>query len=229
MIAEARELGASTAESLAALAGASDMVIVNVFSDEQLREVTLGAEGLIAHMRPGAVLVNHATVRPSTMDEIAAVTEPLQVALLDCAMSGGPDDIAAGRLVLLAGGAPETLEAVRAVLASYSTPIVHVGGVGDAQKVKLLNNVLFAAQVAFAVRIERCAIAFGMEPLPVLQAISACSGNSYALGVSAMAGSAVQLADAARRWMEKDVELGAAVAAELGVDLGSMLTVAREM
>jgi 3-hydroxyisobutyrate dehydrogenase-like beta-hydroxyacid dehydrogenase len=228
VIAEARDLGASTADSLAALAQASDVVIVNVFDDDQLREVTLG-DGLVAHMLPGAVLVNHATVRPATMDAIAAATRPRGIALLDCAMSGGPDDIAAGRLVLLVGGDADTLETVRPVFASYSTPIVHVAGVGDAQKVKLLNNVLFAAQVAFAVGIERCAIAFGMEPVPVMQAISACSGNSYALGVSTMAGSAVRLADAARRWMEKDVEQGASVAAELGVDLGSILTVAREM
>jgi 3-hydroxyisobutyrate dehydrogenase-like beta-hydroxyacid dehydrogenase len=168
-------------------------------------------------------------VRPSTIDEIAVVTGLRDVNLLDGAMSGGPDDIDAGRLVLLIGGDADTLEAARPVFASYSAPIVHVGGVGDAQKVKLLNNVLFAAQVAFAVGVERCATALGMEPVPVMQAISACSGNSYALGVSTMAGSAVQLAYAARRWMEKDVELGASVAAELGVDLGSMLTVAREM
>ncbi len=114
-------------------------------------------------------------------------------------------------------------------LGSYSSPILPVGDVGDGQKVKLLNNALFGAQVAMVVRIEQCAQELGMDPALVLAAIRECSGDSYALKVAVGAGSARSLVELARRYIEKDVAVCAEIAEELGADLGSVLTVAREL
>lgn len=225
----AEEFGAEAVPSLAALANASDVVVVNVFTDDQLREVCLGPEALVANLRPGAVLVDHVTGRPSTVQEIAAAASERGVDVLDCAQSGGPQDIDAGRLTLLVGGIDEVLETVRPVLASYSDPIIPVGAVGDAQTVKLLNNALFGAHVALALRIEQAAVSVGLDPRRVLDALRACSGDSYAVEVAGMIGSAAGLVEAARRYIEKDVAVCAEVAAELGVDLGSVLETAREI
>jgi 3-hydroxyisobutyrate dehydrogenase-like beta-hydroxyacid dehydrogenase len=227
VVAEAQGLGATTAGTLAILGATSDLVIINVFNDEQLREVALGPDGLIAHMHPGSVLISHTTGHPSTIQEIAIVAEGRSIATLDCAMSGGPTDIDAGRLTLLVGGDAKILSRVHPVLASYSSPILHVGQVGDSQKVKLLNNALFAAQVALALRIEQCALEMGMEPAPVLQAIRECSGNSYALGVAVDMASAKQLVEVINHWIKKDLEVCTRVAAELGADLGDVLATAR--
>src|SRR5439155_20706200 len=130
----------------------------------QVREVALGDAGLVAHMRSGTVLVNHVTGHPSTIRELATAGRTRGIRTLDCAMSGGAHDIDAGRLVLLAGGDADLLASMRPLLATYSDPILHVGAVGDGQAVKLLNNVLFGAQVALTVRIEKCTRALGMEP-----------------------------------------------------------------
>jgi 3-hydroxyisobutyrate dehydrogenase-like beta-hydroxyacid dehydrogenase len=180
-------------------------------------------------MPSGSTLINHATGRPATVQDIAAAGATRGVRTLDCAMSGGPHDIDAGNLTLLVGGDAVVLDDVRPVLASYSDPILHVGTIGDGQKVKLLNNALFGAQVALTLRIERCARELGMDPRPVLAAIQACSGNSYALGVAVMMGSAEALVEGARKYIEKDVAVVAQVASELGVDLGSVLNVAQEI
>jgi 3-hydroxyisobutyrate dehydrogenase-like beta-hydroxyacid dehydrogenase len=227
--AEAESIGATAAESIAAVGARSDVVIVNVFSDEQVREVTLGDDGVVAHMRAGATLVNHATIRPATIEAVAAAAAARGVHTLDCAMSGGPNDIDASRLTLLVGGDAHVLDELRAILATYSEPILHVGAVGDGQRVKLLNNALFGAQVAMTLRIERCARDLGMDPARVLAAIQACSGDSYALGVAVTMGSAEGLIEAARKYIEKDVAVVADVASELGVDLGSVLTTAQEI
>ena len=105
------------------MATTSDVVIVNVFSDDQVREVALGPDGLMAHMRPGSVLVNHTTGRPSTAAGSGYDGGRRGFTMLDCAMSGGPMDIAAGQLTLLVGGDQGALEHVRPVLAGYSSPI----------------------------------------------------------------------------------------------------------
>jgi 3-hydroxyisobutyrate dehydrogenase-like beta-hydroxyacid dehydrogenase len=229
VVAEAVSFGAREAATAAEVAAASDVVIVNVFSDDQVREVALGPDGLMAHLRPGSVLVNHTTGRPSTAQELAQDARERGFTMLDCAMSGGPMDIAAGQLTLLVGGDAAALEAVRPVLASYSSPILYVGEAGDAQKVKLLNNTLFGAQVALVVQIEKCATQLDMDPSLVLPAIRECSGDSYALGAALGMGSAAQLLEAAKRYIQKDVAVCAEIAAELGADLGSALTVAQEV
>jgi 3-hydroxyisobutyrate dehydrogenase-like beta-hydroxyacid dehydrogenase len=100
---------------------------------------------------------------------------------------------------------------------------------GDAQKVKLLNNTLFGAQVALVVQIEKSAQQLGMDPALVLPAIRECSGDSYALGAALGLGSAAGLLEAAKRYIQKDVAVCAEIAAELDVDLGSALSVAQEV
>jgi 3-hydroxyisobutyrate dehydrogenase-like beta-hydroxyacid dehydrogenase len=229
VIEEARSVGANIVEPLARVGEVSDVVIVNVFSDEQLREVTLGDDGIVAQMRAGSTLVSHTTGRPSTIGEIAGIAAARGVHTLDAAMSGGPHDIEAGELTLLVGGDGDALEKIRPLLASYSDPILHVGEVGDGQKVKLLNNALFGAQVALVAHIERGAVDFALDPARVLPAIHACSGDSYALSTALMIGSAGRLVHAASRWIEKDVAVCTEVAVELGVDLESVLAVARQV
>src|SRR5262249_36595208 len=153
VIDEASALGATPASSLRERAETVAAAIVGVYTDDQVRGVALAPDGLVAHLRPGSVLCNHTTGRPATGHAILATASPRGVDVLDCALSGGPADILAGTLTLLIGGDVSVLERVSPVLGAYSSPIVHVGAVGDGQKVKLLNNALFGAQVALAVRI----------------------------------------------------------------------------
>ncbi|MFN8027551.1 MAG: NAD(P)-dependent oxidoreductase [Acidimicrobiia bacterium] len=227
---ESRRLPSAVAcDSVAAMAAQVDVVIVCVYSDDQVREVALGSDGIVEHLRPGTVLCNHTTGRPSTGQALLAAADARGVGMLDCALSGGPNDILAGNLTLLVGGDPALLERVTPVLGSYSSPILHVGEVGDGQKVKLLNNALFGAQVALAVQIERTAAAMGMDAALVLPAIHECSGDSFALTAALGLGSAERMVELAGRFVRKDVAVCVEVADELGADLGSVLTVAQEV
>jgi 3-hydroxyisobutyrate dehydrogenase-like beta-hydroxyacid dehydrogenase len=229
VIDEARALGATPMGSLRELAQAADVAIVCVYSDDQVREVALSPDGLVENLRPGSVLCNHTTGRPSTGEAIAATASPRGVEVLDCALSGGPADILAGTLTLLVGGDASVFEQTSPILGTYSSPMLHVGAVGDGQKVKLLNNALFGAQVALAVRVEQCAGELGMDPALVLRAIHESSGNSFALGTSVGMGSAARLVEVAGHFIRKDVAVCEEVASDLGADLGSVLAVAREI
>ena len=229
VVEHAAALGGEPVSSLAELGEASEVLIVCVYSDDQVREVALGEHGVLAHMRPGSVLVNHTTGRPSTGQALADAASGQGVTVLDCALSGGPPAIEQGTLTLLVGGDAATLERVTPVLASYSDPILRVGDVGDGQKVKLLNNALFGAHVALAAQIERAAVDLDMDPALVLPALHECSGDSYALGAAIGTGSAATLVEVAGRFIRKDVAVCVEVARELGAELGSVLTVAQEV
>jgi 3-hydroxyisobutyrate dehydrogenase-like beta-hydroxyacid dehydrogenase len=226
VVREVEASGATSHPTLAALAAASDLVVVCVFADQQVREVCGGDEGLVASLRPGAVVVIHTTCSPDTAPLLAVAGRPGDVRILDAAFSGGPADAAASRVTLLVGGEPAVLETARPVLATYANPILHVGGLGDGQRVKLVNNALFGANVALVAEAERVARDLGIDPAKALDAISHCSGDSYALGTVRAVGSSARLQEAAGRYIAKDVATAKDLAAAAGTHLGLLATAA---
>jgi 3-hydroxyisobutyrate dehydrogenase-like beta-hydroxyacid dehydrogenase len=198
-----------------------DVVVICVYTDEQVRVV---GPDVLGTMAPGSTLVNHTTGHPTTVAQLADEAATRGVRVLDAALSGGPADIRAGRLTLLVGGDGGVLDDVRPVLASYSDPILHVGGVGDGQRIKLVNNALFAAQVALVAEAERVAQGLGVDPMTALDAIQHCSGDSRVLRTVLGAGSSDRLQELAGPFIAKDVAMVEAVAAALDVPLGRLGT-----
>lgn len=217
---EVEALGAASRPSLAALAAGSDVIVVCVYTGQQVLDVCDGAAGLLASARDGAVIVIHSTCDPGIPAQLARTGQDRGVGVLDAAFSGGPADVAAGRLTVLAGGDPAVLEAVREPLATYADPILPVGGLGDGQRVKLVNNALFGANVALVAEAERLAADLGLNRAAALEAISHCSGNSYALNVARTLGSSAALQEAAGHYIAKDVATAGELAAASGTDLG---------
>jgi 3-hydroxyisobutyrate dehydrogenase-like beta-hydroxyacid dehydrogenase len=194
-----------------------DVVIVCVYSDEQVHDV--GPEALLS-MDPGSVLVLHTTSSPKTVDHLVDLARVPAVTVIDAAMSGSPDDVAAGRLTLLVGAEQSDLDRVRPVLSAYAGEIISVGSAGDGQRVKLLNNALLAAQTRLVADAERCATALGLDPGVALEAIEHCSGDSRALRYAVGAGSARRFDELAGRFVRKDVAVAEESAKDVGVDLG---------
>src|SRR5947209_9213941 len=130
------QLGAHAVGDVRELGRWADVVAVCVFTDEQVRQICLGGT-LLPTMRPGTTLVVHTTASPKTIEAIAAAAG--EVGVVDAPVSGGPHDIAAGRLTIFVGGAGGTVDRVRTVLCCYGDPVLHVGPIGAGQKVKLVN------------------------------------------------------------------------------------------
>jgi hypothetical protein len=173
-------------------------------------------------MRPGATLVNHTTGSPATVTLLAETAATRDVRVLDAALSGGPADIRAGRLTLLVGGDEAVLAGVRPVLASYADPILRVGGPGDGQRVKLVNNALFAAQVRLVAEAERVARQIGVDGVQALEAIKHCSADSRVLRTVLALGSSTRMQELAGKFIRKDAAVVEQVARELGVELGQL-------
>jgi 3-hydroxyisobutyrate dehydrogenase len=136
------ELGAEAVDEIAGAASDADVVVVCVFTDEQVRQTCVG-DGLLAAMRPGSVVVLHTTGSPNTARDLAE--RATGIGILDTPVSGGPHDIAAGHITVFVGGGD--VERARSALACDAYPILHVGPTGAGQLVKLVNNTLFAAQI----------------------------------------------------------------------------------
>jgi 3-hydroxyisobutyrate dehydrogenase-like beta-hydroxyacid dehydrogenase len=217
--------GLAWADTVAATVREADVVVTVVLTDEQLRSVCLDADGAIAAMQPGAAIVQHTTCDPVTPQLIADRAAERGIGVLDAALSGGPHDIAAGTLTLWVGGDEALLTHLRPVLGAYASPIMAVGPLGNGQRVKLVNNALFVAQVGLAIDAVRLAGSLGIEEQAILAALPHGSGDSRALGVVARGGSVHAVADRLADLMRKDVAVVREVARRAGADLGIIGTV----
>jgi 3-hydroxyisobutyrate dehydrogenase-like beta-hydroxyacid dehydrogenase len=212
--------GIRSTGSLRALAEEADIVCVCTFDDRQLREVALGGEGLLEHLAPGSVLVSHTTGSPALISDLAGAA-PRGVGVVDAPVSGTADQIRAGQLTVLAGADPGSLQQARPVLATYASTILHVGGVGDAQRIKLVNNLVFTAHLHIAALAAGLSVDLGVEPADLSRALVHCSGTS--LPITMLQQVPVDaLIQSARPFLAKDVAAVRAVAAGMGLDLGPL-------
>ena len=212
------ELGATPVTDLAAVCAGADVVVICVFTDQQVRDV---ADALTADLRPGTVLVIHTTGSPHTAEAIAA----RGVDAIDAAVSGGPHDIAAGRLTLFVGGSAAAVEQAMPVLSCYGDPIIHAGPPGAGQRVKLINNAVFAAQVGLIAAAVELGDRLGVPESTLLAALPHASAGSRALDSVSRAGSVESFRTVLGEFVSKDVATVRTTAAELSTDLGVLDTI----
>ncbi len=215
------EDGAKVSQSLAEVAAGAEAVFVNVLTDAQVRAVCL-EDGLVAAMEPGSLLVIHTTSSPATAELVSAAGAEKDVAVIDSPVSGGPHSIAAGAITLFVGADAATFARVRPILAAYGDPILNVGTTGAGQKVKLLNNAVFSANIGVLATAARLADGLGMDESVLMNAIQHASGDSRALAGVAARGSVGEFAASVQQFLGKDVEVVREILGELGHDLGPL-------
>lgn len=212
------DLGATAVAEAAAVTEGADAVVLCLFTDEQVHAVA-GAQ-LLAAIPAGAVLIVHTTGSPRTVEQLHGLAPHIEV--VDAPVSGGPHDIAAGTVTLFVGGSEAALRRARPVLATYGDPVLHVGALGSGQKVKLINNTVFAAQLGLLARAAQLADSLGVDEAALLRALSHGSGASRALDNVARAGSTAAFVAAVGEFIGKDVAVIRQTIAELGADLGEL-------
>jgi 3-hydroxyisobutyrate dehydrogenase len=140
--------GAKIAGSPREAASGAGVIISMVADDQASRGLWLGENGALAAAAPEAVCIECSTVTVSWVRELAAAVEARGGEFLDAPVTGSKIHAAAGELNFLVGGAANTLEKVRPVLATMSKTIVLLGPMGSGALVKLINNFMCGVQVA---------------------------------------------------------------------------------
>lgn len=218
---------AKTADTPAELAAASDLVCLCVVGDDDVREVLGGETGVLAGLAPGGVVAIHSTVHPDTCRDIAATAAERDVAVIDAPVSGGGPAVEEGKLLVMVGGDDEVVERCRPVFATYADPIVHLGPLGSGQLTKILNNLLFTANLGAALSTLDLGEALNIPRVRLAEVLNAGSATSKALGSIAMFGGTVEgLAPIAGALLQKDVRHAASIAAAGSVPEGTVFNVA---
>lgn len=167
------------ARSVRDVADGAETVFVSLPTLESLREVCIGADGVI-HGSAVRTLVNTCTVGVPLVEEIATAAAERGITVIDCPISGGPPGARAGTLSVMVSGDPATIETLMPMISTWG-PVTNAGErPGLAQVLKLTNNILSA--VAFAATSEAYVMGAkgGLDPEVMTQAINVGSGRNSA-------------------------------------------------
>jgi len=218
---------AKVAGSPAELGAVSDLVCLCVVGDADVEEVLGGDNGVLAGLAEGGIVAIHSTVHPDTCRRLAETAAAKGVSVIDAPVSGGAPAVENKRLLMMVGGHPDVIERCRPVFETYANPVVHLGGLGSGQVTKLLNNLLFTANLANAKTALDLGEALGLNASSLGDVLTRGSGNSSALGsIAKMGGSLDVITQVAGALLQKDARLVVDIAEKSGASPGAVLDAA---
>ena len=170
--------GATEANSPAAIARASDVLILCVPSSAEVEACVLGENGILEGAHDGLLVIDCTTAEPTSTERGAKALGAKNVRFADAPLTRSPQDAEAGRLNTLVGADDATLAAIRPVLETFCENIFHVGPVGSGHKLKLINNFLSQGMAALVAEAVTTATKAGIDLRTLFEVVSAGGANS---------------------------------------------------
>ena len=173
--------GARVCRSLAEIAEQASVVILCVTGAPEVEAVLAGEAGLVSKLRPGTCVIDCSTSLPQTTLRMAQLLQARGCTFLDAPMTRLAKEAREGRLNLLVGGAPQTLEAVRHVLEAFAENITLVGPTGAGHRMKLLHNYVSLGFMTLLAEAAAHAQASGVDLATFVKVLEAGGGSGAAL------------------------------------------------
>jgi len=174
--------GVSSADSMAAVAAAK-VVITMLPASKHVEGLYLGEQGILAHAKPGTLLIDCSTIAPEAARKVASAAQAKGFAMLDAPVSGGTGGAAAGTLTFMVGGNAEVFAQAKPYLEKMGKAIFHAGASGSGQTVKVCNNMLLGILMIGTAEAIRLGMANGMDAKVLSEVMSKSSGRNWALEV----------------------------------------------
>jgi 3-hydroxyisobutyrate dehydrogenase len=171
-------VGARAAGSAGEVAEGAGVVLLSL-PTPAIVEAVVGE--VLPRVGAGAVVVDHSTIDPDTSRRLAGAAGGWGVSFLDAPVSGGVQGAEAGTLAVMVGGDEAALEKVRPLLDTYAGSVVHVGGSGSGQVVKLANNLVTAINIAALGEALTTVVRQGVDLDTAVSVLTKSSANSNVL------------------------------------------------
>ena len=171
--------GAAAASSPGDVARRSDVVFSSLPWPATVREVYLGAGGVLEGARPGTILIDTSTVDPETTRTVHAAAAARDVQYLDAPVSGGYREAENGTLVVIVGGDPGAFDKAKEVLGVLGKTVHYAGPSGAGNIVKLVNNVMSMGNMLVAAEVFVLGVKAGMDAQTLFEILRASAGRSY--------------------------------------------------
>jgi 3-hydroxyisobutyrate dehydrogenase-like beta-hydroxyacid dehydrogenase len=179
------EHGGGVAESPAALAAESDVVITMVVDGEQVRGVLLGDGGVVHGATEGLLCIDMSTIAPTETRAIGDELAAGGVRFVDAPVTGSSPKAQDGTLTIMAGGDAEDFERALPLFRAMGELVVHAGPLGHGEMVKLINNAVAAANTVTVAEALLVGAATGVDLDRLVEVMGAGSGGSTVLALKA--------------------------------------------
>jgi 3-hydroxyisobutyrate dehydrogenase len=173
--------GGTAAASAPAAAAGSEIVITMLPAGPQVRSVYLGDDGLLAHARKDALLIDCSTIDVETARAVAAAAAEAGFDMLDAPVSGGVGGAEAATLTFMVGGEEAVFSRARPILEAMGRTIVHAGPAGNGQAAKICNNMMLGVSMIAVCEAFSLAERLGLEAQTLFDISAKSSGQCWAL------------------------------------------------
>src|SRR5215212_10949915 len=175
----ADKFGGRTAPTPKAAAEGQDFVMCCVGNDNDLRAVTIGADGAFAGVKKGATFVDHTTASAEVARELDATAAKAGFKFLDAPVSGGQAGAENGVLTVMCGGSEDAYAAAEPVIAAYARMCKLLGPAGSGQLTKMVNQICIAGLVQGLAEGIHFAKKAGLDVEQVIGVISKGAAQSW--------------------------------------------------
>jgi 2-hydroxy-3-oxopropionate reductase len=166
-----KDTGARAHVSATEVARHAEVVFTMVADAPDVREVTLGADGILAGARRGLIVVDMSTINPNAAREIGAALAAGGVEFIDAPVSGGEVGAINATLTIMAGGRPDVFATVRPLLETLGKTVTRIGDIGAGQVAKACNQILTGVGVLAVAEAFRFAAESGVDVARVREAL----------------------------------------------------------
>lgn len=183
-VAALEELGAARAAAAGAVAKVSDVTITMLPGPRDVMETILGPDGILAHARPGSIIMDMSTVDPETTDAVVAACAARGVSFVDAPVGRTATFADAGKCLFMVGASDADFARVKPILEAMGDTIHHCGAPGTGTRTKLINNLLAVASCQMNAEALALTTAFGLDLPKTLEVIHGTTATNGQLKIN---------------------------------------------
>jgi 3-hydroxyisobutyrate dehydrogenase len=172
--------GIAAASAVEAVTDA-EVVVTMLPAGPHVRGAYLDPKGILAHAKPGALLIDCSTIDVDSARAVAAAASDRGFAMIDAPVSGGTGGAAAGTLTFMVGGTEAAVGQATPYLSQMGKTIVHCGGAGTGQAAKICNNMILGISMAAVSEAFALAEKLGLDAQKLYDVSSKSSGQCWSL------------------------------------------------
>ncbi len=179
--ARAAAAGLELVEELDRAVADAELVLTMLPAGPQVREVYLGAGGILDNAAQDALLVDCSTIDVETAREVHERARSQGFPMLDAPVSGGVAGAEAASLTFMVGGEAEAFERGRPILEKMGKAVIHAGPAGTGQAAKICNNMMLGIQMISVCEAFALADGLGLSADKLFEISARSSGQCWSL------------------------------------------------
>jgi len=173
------EFKGSKADTPAKAAESADFVFTCVGNDEDLKEVTIGENGIYTTIKKGSIYIDNTTASANIARKLAQSAEAHGFTFLDAPVSGGQAGAENGALTVMVGGSKIAFERAKPIIDCYSKKVKLLGPSGNGQLAKMVNQICIAGLVQGLSEAINFGVKSGLNMEDVIEVISKGAAQSW--------------------------------------------------